>query len=391
MRRSLWLIGLAALAAGLVWALAPALSSREEPQVQARLITDDQFRSAPSAQGFARAEGPVTLDFPTDLGPHPDFLTEWWYYTGNLETSAGERFGYQLTFFRRALIPPGQRQDRSSSWASNQVYLAHFTLTDVTGGRFRAFERLARGAAGLAGAAADPYRVWLEDWEVRLTGDNAYRLQARAGEVAVDLLLRDLKGPILQGDRGYSQKGPQAGNASYYYSQTRLETRGQIQVNGNEHAVSGLSWKDHEYSTSVLSPGQVGWDWFSMQLEDGSEIMVYQIRRSDGQVDPFSSGTVVRASGSTRALEAGDFAIQVEDTWVSPHSGARYPSKWRVSIPSEGLELEISPALADQELNLTYIYWEGAVDITGEREGRPIAGRGYVELTGYAGSFAGDF
>jgi predicted secreted hydrolase len=261
----------------------------------------------------------------------------------------------------------------------------------VNGRSFSAFERLARGAAGLAGAVSDPYRVWLEDWEVGEVGNGSYRLRASAGALTIDLSLKDLKGPVLQGDQGYSQKGPQPGNASFYYSQTRLESEGLILVDGVEYEVAGLSWKDHEYSTSVLSPEQVGWDWFSMQLEDGSELMAYQIRRADGQLDPYSSGTVIRPDGSTRTLQAGDFSIQVEDTWVSPHSGARYPSRWVVSVPSESLRLEIMPVIEDQELNLTFIYWEGAVDIIGARAGIPISGSGYVEMTGYAGAFAGEF
>jgi predicted secreted hydrolase len=357
-----------------------------EPEVQAQLVAIGD-----EATGFARAEGPRPLQFPADHGPHPDYQTEWWYYTGNLENSDGRHFGYQVTFFRRALVPPAQRQDRSSNWATDQVYMAHFALTDVAGRRHQAFERFARGAAGLAGAQAAPYGVWLEDWSVEEVEPNVAHLRAAQEDLALDLLLMDSKGPVLQGDGGYSQKGPEPGNASYYYSQTRLETRGTVQVGGALYQVDGLSWLDHEFSTSALGPDQVGWDWFALQLDDGSELMVFQIRKADGGVDPFSSGTLVAPDGSTRHLSHDDFEIGVSATWRSPRSGATYPARWTVEVPTADLTLEIEPSLADQELNVSYTYWEGAVQIRGEQAGSAISGSGYVEMTGYASSMQGQF
>jgi predicted secreted hydrolase len=218
-----------------------------------------------------------------------------------------------------------------------------------------------------------------------------YRLQAAQDGVQIDLLLKDRKGPVLQGDRGYSQKGPEEGNASYYVSQTRLETTGSVRVDDQEYGVSGTSWSDHEFSTSALGPNQVGWDWFSIQLDDGSELMVYTIRRADGSVDDFSKGTLIYPDGSTRALTKDDFQVQVEDTWSSPHSDGVYPSAWTVLVPSEGLALLIRPHMADQELNLSFVYWEGAVKVEGEKNGVAVSGNGYVELTGYAQSLAGRF
>lgn len=344
-----------------------------------------------NSNGFERATGSATLEFPGDFGPHPDFQTEWWYYTGNVETSEGRHFGYQLTFFRRALLPSGERQPRASDWAVDQVYMAHFALTDTTGNQHHNYERLARGSAGVAGAQGEPYQVWLQDWRVEQITAGKYLLTARQDGLVLDLTLNDLKGPILNGIAGYSQKGPDPGNASYYYSQTRLQTDGSIEVNGKEFMVSGLSWKDHEYSTSALSEGQTGWDWFSIQLDDYSELMLYQFRQEDGSIDPFSSGTLITTDGSTVHLNWDGFEIEVLDTWKSPHTGATYPNRWFLRVPVAEIELEINPYLVDQEMNLSYAYWEGAVAVEGQKKGQPVRGNGYVELSGYAGSLSGEF
>jgi predicted secreted hydrolase len=368
------------------------LLSWEEPQLQARLIV-----AADEPAGYLRAEGPLPLEFPEDHGPHPDYQTEWWYYTGNLKAEDGRHFGYQLTFFRRALVPPELRAERSSEWAADQAYMAHFALTDVAGGRYQAFERFSRGAAGLAGAQASPFRVWLEDWSVEEMGRDTVRMRAAqrdAGSgqrVAIDLVLTDLKGPVLQGDQGYSAKGPQPGNASYYYSMTRLATSGTVEAGGTTFAVAGLSWMDHEFSTSGLAADQVGWDWFSLQLDDGSELMLFELRKEDGTIDTFSSGTFIASDGSTRHLSRDEFEIRVEDTWRSPQTGATYPAAWTIEVPSLELVLDIVPHLADQELIVSYAYWEGAVRMEGQRAASPVHGDGYVEMTGYAGSMQGQF
>jgi predicted secreted hydrolase len=345
----------------------------------------------PPQAGFQRADGQLSLSFPQDYGAHPDYQTEWWYYTGNLDSQDGRHFGYQLTFFRRALVPREQSITRSSDWASDQVYMAHFALSDIGQGDHPYFERLSRGAAGLAGAQAAPFHVWLEDWEVLQNGDNSYQLHASQQGVEVDLKLVDEKGLVLHGENSYSQKGPNPGNASYYISQTHLASSGVVQVGGKAYPVSGLSWMDHEFSTSALSAGQVGWDWFSLQLEDGSELMVFQIRRSDGSIDPYSSGTLIQADGSTVHLPSEAFSIEVLDTWKSPHSKANYPAGWTLSVPQYGIKLKLEPLMADQELNVSFTYWEGAVSATGEVQGKPVMGNGYVELTGYAHSMEGEF
>ena len=347
--------------------------------------------AAVPAIGFERSDGSKALSFPEDHGSHPDYQTEWWYYTGNLATDAGRHFGYQLTFFRRALLPGTDRPQRESAWAADQIYMAHFALTDVVEGEFRSFERFARGSADLAGVNSDPFGVWLEDWSVQEVDSGDYRMLASQEGLTLDLRLRDTKGPILQGDQGYSQKGPEPGNASYYYSLTRLESFGTIQVEEETYQVGGMSWMDHEYSTSALSEGQIGWDWFSIQLDDGSELMVFQIRRDDGTIDTYSSGAWIAPDGSVTPLASEEFRIEVEDTWRSPHSGAIYPARWTISVPQLEVILALEPYLADQEHNLSYSYWEGAVQVEGSRADLQVDGYGYVEMTGYAGSMQGQF
>ncbi len=376
----------------LVLAATAALLWRERSQPAVQALVQGVVE-ATSIDGYARATGPQPLSFPADYGSHPDFQTEWWYYTGNLAGVDGRHFGYQFTIFRRALLPPDQRAERASDWNADQVYMGHFALTDVTGQRFHSFERLARGGADLAGAQAEPYAVWLEDWRVEdVPGQpGVTRVQAAAGDVAIDLLLTDRKGPVLQGDQGYSQKGPDPGNASFYYSLTRLASEGAVTVGGQNYPVTGASWMDHEYSTSALATNQVGWDWFAIQLDDGSELKAFHIRQDDGSIDPFSAGSFVDPSGAVTHLSRDDFQIEVDRTWRSPRSGAEYPARWTLTVPSLDLRLDMEPWLADQELNVSYNYWEGAVKVKGERAGQPVSGNGYVEMTGYAGSMQGQF
>lgn len=340
---------------------------------------------------FKRALPPAEIEFPRDFGPHPDFQTEWWYYTGNLASVDGRQFGYQLTIFRRALLPPDLTADRVSDLATSQVYLGHFALTDVQAQEHIAYERFARGAAGIAGAQAAPYRVWLEDWQINEIEPGSYRMQAAQDGYAIDLTLIDLKGPVLQGQNGYSQKGPDPGNASFYYSQTRLATNGTIRIDNRDFDVTGYSWKDHEYSTSALSGDQVGWDWFAIQFSDQTELKVFHIRLANGQIDRFSSGSFVDQNGNITPLESQDFSILSSGSWSSDISGATYPANWSIQVPEFNISIQVSPLIPDQELNVSYSYWEGAVAVYGTRNGRPVEGFGYAELTGYAQSMAGEF
>ena len=257
-------------------------------------------------------------------------------------------------------------------------------------------DRFERGAAGISGAQSDPFSVWIKDWHISKTGPDQYHLYASAWLVNGDLVsinfnLSDEKGIVLHGDQGYSKKGPEEGNASYYFSMPRLLTEGEISIGNHTAQVGGLSWMDHEFSTSALSADQVGWDWFSVQLDDGSELMIYQFRRKDGSIDPYSSGTWIAADSKTVHLGKEDMSLEILDHWASDRSGANYPSGWIMKIPKLNIELEIIPLIVNQEMNLTYTYWEGAVRVKGTFEGRSLGGYGFVELTGYAGTMAGEF
>lgn len=341
--------------------------------------------------GFARAFEPRPFSFPADHGPHLDYQTEWWYYTGNLTTANGDHVGYQLTFFRRGLSPTAPA--RASTFATNQLYFAHFAITDVGGGDHTAFERFSRGAAGLAGASGEPFQVWLEDWRAEAldVAGNTIRLVARDGGLALDLTLQAAKPIVAHGDRGLSPKSEVPGNASYYLSFTRMATTGSVTLGGESVLVSGESWFDHEWSTSALGAGAVGWDWFSLQLSDGGELMFFQIRREDGSLEPVSGGTLVSAEGTPLRLPASEVQIDVLDRWRSPASGAAYPARWRITIPSAELDLTVEPWLLDQEMQVSFVYWEGAVRIAGSSRGAAVTGNGYIELTGYATSIAGQF
>jgi predicted secreted hydrolase len=361
-----------------VWALR---SPAEHPRVRARLSLAATLGGEVDA-GYARATGPRPFAFPRDHGPHPEYRTEWWYFTGNLEAPDRRRFGYQLTFFRTALAPDPPR--RVSAWATNQVYMAHFAVTDAAEARFHHFERLGRGAVGLAGARAEPFRVWLEDWTATAAANGDLRLRAAEPGVALDLTLTPLKPVTFHGERGLSRKSAEPGNASYYYSLTRLESRGRITIGSTALAVRGLSWMDREWSTSALGPDQVGWDWFALHLADGRDLMLYRLRLRDGRIDPLSSGTLVAADGRVTRLARDDVTIEVGETWRSPRDGTRYPARWRIRVPGAQLDLDVRPLVADQELDLSVRYWEGAVTVRAVEGSGGRQGRGYVELTGYA-------
>ena len=368
-------LGLWSLVFG-VFAAACGAGAPQEPR--ARLAVAEAMR-ATGTEGFARATAPRPFVFPRDHGPHPEYAVEWWYYTGNLADAAGRRFGFQLTFFRLAIAPDAAPRD--SGWATRDIYMAHFALTDVAPGRFYAFERFSRGAAGLAGAQGEPFRVWLEDWEALGQGPHGtpIRLRAAGGDVALDLTLEAGKPPVLQGDRGLSQKSAEPGNASYYYSLTRMPAAGTVRVAGANYRVAGLAWMDREWSTSALGPDQVGWDWFALHLDDGRDLMFYQLRLKGGGSDPFSKGVLVAADGPYRPLARDDVRLEPSGTWTSPRTGGAYPASWRLAVPAEGIDLTITPLLADQELPTTVVYWEGAVRLAGSQ-----GGFGYLEMTGYA-------
>jgi predicted secreted hydrolase len=372
----------------LAWAASSCLT-----QAQGNLPSPSSLTLLPAvaASPFALVTQPQGFQFPQDHGPHPDYQTEWWYYTGNLETAQGQALGYQLTFFRRGLAPGPQAGP--ADFSTDEIYFAHLAVTDPSDREHVFFERFSRGSAGLSGASGSPYRVWLEDWSAAGLdpSGNQVRLQARQGSWAIDLQLLATRPIVEQGDHGLSQKGRSSGNASYYLSFTRMLTQGTLLLDGHKVSVSGQSWFDHEWGTSALEADEIGWDWFGLQLSDGRDLLLYQIRRADGSISPYSSGTLVAPDGSSRPLSAGQVVLQVLGQWRSPGSGATYPSGWRLHIPSEDIDLQIEPRLADQEMRLSFVYWEGAVVVSGASAGGAVEGSGYVELTGYKQSMQGVF
>ena len=341
------------------------------------LLRDD------ATSGFPRAIEPRTFSFPADHGPHREYRNEWWYLTGNLDGPGGERFGYELTIFRFALSP-SPPAGSESTWKTNQVYIGHFAVTDVPGSEFHVAQRYSRAHPGLAGASADPFRVWIDDWQIAAAGDaESWRLEAGQGDFALSLTLKPRKEPVLNGVDGLSRKSAEIGNASYYYSIPRLESAGTLVLGDREYEVTGTSWLDREWGSSALAADQQGWDWFALQLSDGTDLMYYQIRGTDGQVDQQTAGTRIAADGSYEYLRYGDVSLVVTGSWES-ELGGTYPAGWTIEIPSENTSLTVVPVLENQELVTNVRYWEGAVDVTGTSSGRSVTGRGYVELTGYA-------
>jgi predicted secreted hydrolase len=344
----------------------------------------------PAQDAWKQASPDYVLRLPQDHASHPAYRIEWWYYTGNLETDRGRRFGYQVTFFRVGIE---KRPSNPSVFAVRDLLMAHIAVTDAEGKRHLFAERLNRAGVGWAGASPRDLRVWNEDWELR-TDFGRHRLQVRDPRFAIDLTLTEDRPPLLHGDRGFSQKGSKPGNATHYYSLTRMPTDGFISLDGERYAVKGDSWMDHEFGTSFLEPEQRGWDWFSIQLADGSDLMMFQLRRADGSVDRQSSGTLAARGQASKRLSAGDFTLTPGRTWTSTSSRGVYPVEWNVVIPGESLDLTVRPVVDAQELTgprSGVSYWEGAIDVEGTRDGTPITGRGYLEMTGYAGPAMGNF
>ena len=332
--------------------------------------------------GFARATDPRTFVFPDDHNAHPAYRNEWWYLTGQLEAGDGERFGYQLTFFRIALAP--EAAPRDSAWATRQLWMGHVALTGIDAGTHHHDQRLARGALQLAGQTREPFAVWLEDWSLRGGdgGDFPWQLAVETENFDLALTLEPQRAPVLQGDAGLSQKSAAAGNASYYYSITRLATRGTIRTDGGETStVTGSSWLDREWSTSALGKDQTGWDWFSLQLVDGRDLMLYRLRQRGGGTDPHSAGSVISTDSHKTALDADDFELEPLRWWRSPQ-GARYPVAWRLRVAAADLDLRVEALVDDQEMATGVRYWEGAVGVRSAASGE-VLGRGYLEMTGY--------
>ena len=323
--------------------------------------------------------------FPRDHFNHPEFQTEWWYYTGNVKSADGRRFGFELTFFRQGV-------DRGSKpagpWDVRDLYLAHLALSDLNGGNFVHAERTNRAGPGIAGASEPERRVWNGNWQITWQGDRQF-LQAIDDSFAIHFMLHSAKPPVIHGQNGVSQKAEGRGRASHYISLTRLDTVGAVTLNGENFHVTGTAWMDHEFFTHQLEPDQVGWDWLSIQFEDNTELMLFNIRRKGGSIDPYSAGTFVDARGNATHLARNDFTMQPADSvWSSPATHAAYPLRWKISVTKLNLQMECSTSLPSQEIasssaGFVPAYWEGSVLLAGSKGGVPIAGLGYLEMTGY--------
>ena len=333
--------------------------------------------------GFRYALEPREFHFPRDHGAHEDYRSEWWYFTGNTTSTAGRDFGFQLTIFRFALR--SDRIDSGSPWRNRHVYLGHLAVSDIDGDTFYQFERRGRPALGMAGSAHDPTRIWINDWLIQHDEDigESWQLRAQHDAVGIELALDSVRAVTAQGFNGLSKKSAAPGNASYYYSISRLAARGTVRLPHGTYSVAGNAWFDHEWSTSALAPGQVGWDWFSLQLDNESELMFYQIRDTAGRADPVSHGVLIAADGTTTPIDADALKLTVRNYWTSRASGVRYPHEWQIEIPHLRVSLRVTPRLAAQEWRQTFTYWEGAVSALGTVGGAPVTGLGYVELVGY--------
>jgi predicted secreted hydrolase len=352
------------------------------------------------AEDFKRALPGKIFSFPQDHFSHPEFKTEWWYYSGHLQSQSSDKksYGYQLTFFRTGLRR--ETKGQKSKWSIQNLYFAHLAITDEYNRKFEYREKISRGSLGEAGASLfttseKTFRIWIEDWSVEGKGPTMQNHFLKAGDrdFGIELILTPEKNPVIHGQNGISQKAEGEGYASHYYSISRLKTEGKISLRGKEFSVQGISWMDHEFGSSQLRDYQVGWDWFSIQLNNRFELMFYQIRHRDGKIDPYSSGTIIFPDGEYRPLSPKEFQIEALERWRSQKSGAIYPSKWSVRVPDHRIELTLTPTVKDQELITTestrVIYWEGSVRVEGKYGNNPAKGMGYVELTGYVKPLSG--
>ena len=324
-------------------------------------------------------------EFPRDHHLHSGFKTEWWYFTGNLSDAGGRRFGYELTFFRQGIRPPHERGGAASRFVVDDLKFSHFTVTDATEKTFLFQQKISRGSFDEAGFGESERLAWIDSWDLKMNADGSFDLAADMDKATLRLHLVSEKPPVIHGSKGISEKSAGAGHASYYYSITRLRSSGQLRLGDKNLAVTGKSWFDHEWATNQLAAGQAGWNWVSAQFDDGSELMLYQMRLTNGAIDPISSGTFIRADGTSRNLTSADFQMTPATSWKSKATKATYPIGWNIAVPNEQLEFELKPVMEKQKLVFTpLIYWEGAFDVIGRRAGQPLGGKGYLELTGYA-------
>jgi predicted secreted hydrolase len=344
---------------------------------------------AATQEGWQIALPGWQYQFPRDHGVHPAFKTEWWYFTGSLRTPDGREFGYEVTWFREGVLPAPPRP--ASRFVVRDFKFAHFALSDVAGAQFHFWQKISRGAYGEAGngnGGPGPL-AWIDNWRLTIDPSGDWRIAAAQDGVRLDLRLTPQKPPVIEGEQGISVKSAGAGHASCYYSYTRMTARGLLSLPGaTPMPVTGETWFDHEWATNQLAPDQAGWDWFSLQLSDHTELMLYRMRLKNGQADTASSGTFIPPNGIPVYLNASDFILTPLDWWHSAATHGAYPIRWRVQIPRLKMDLQVTTPLTDQELSLsTLAYWEGLIHVAGASGGAPVTGHGYLELTGYAATF----
>ncbi|MBA3994133.1 MAG: carotenoid 1,2-hydratase [Cyanobacteria bacterium DS2.3.42] len=348
------------------------------PAAQAEQV-DNFYKKALPGYKFA---------FPRDHASHEAFKTEWWYYTGHLKSDDGKKYGYELTFFRSGVSPSEKGQPKTKEHSN--VYLAHFAVSDISNKKFYFYEKLTRSGLTLGAASSSVLHLYNDGWRVDEAGDSMM-LTADSAKNGIKLLLSSKKPPIIHGKDGVSQKADCVGCASHYYSLTRMDTKGLLFIDGKEKRVAGTSWMDHEFGSNQLTDEQIGWDWYSLQLSDNTELMLYMMRKRDGTIDKNSSGTIIGADGKTEHLSLSQFKVRSKSKWLSPLSKGNYPINWEVEIPEKQIKLQVNADFDSQELvtkrSTDVTYWEGASTITGTKMGKPITGEGYVEMTGYSENF----
>ena len=340
---------------------------------------------------FGGSSGELALpgyryEFPRDYFSHPSYQTEWWYYTGNLASNDGATFGFEVTFFRTH-SRASESTEHNPVWFPSEIYIGHFALTDVRNRRFYHQERVNRSGPGLAGIDANQGKIWNGNWSARFLSYEPIRqrLEAVSSNAHLLLTLASQKPVVIHGVNGVSQKGPKPGEASHYFSLTRVAASGALSLNGRNYTVSGRAWMDREFFSDVPGDPVSGWDWMCIQLNNDEELMLYRLRLKDGSISPFSSATFVSADGTSQFLDSRRFSLTPLKTWHSADTGADYPISWNIEVPSKELHLLLTTPVVQQELvnRVTRNYWEGLVRYSGTEKGQPVAGKGYLEMTGY--------
>lgn len=344
--------------------------------------------SSVMAEDYTIAKPNYKWAFPTDHGSHPNYKTEWWYYVGHLKDTKGRRYGFELSFFRVGL---DRKVDNPSNFTPRDLYFSHFAISDLSAKKFWYAEKMNRTGPGLAGASEGRMNIWNENWQAWREG-GGHHLRADGDVYGLDLMVRSPIPATLEGLHGYSRKGSDPKNASLYYSFPWFIANGKLRVGSDVRYVSGKAWMDHEFFSGDMDPDELGWDWFGLQFNDDTELMIYLMRKKDGTFHPVSSGTFINKAGKTTHIYLADIHTKVLETWKSPQTGAVYPIHWQIVVPSQRLKLDVKASLDDQELDTAkstqVVYWEGAVDITGTKAGKDVTGEGYMELTGYDKAFS---